>query len=100
MKEAESAAAFAREHKNPMALVKATELRAKLSGLLIDRLEVVPPDDLKAALLEARTRVINTIDLTLPHANEEVSASERLMAADPARRVSADGANAWRPFNE
>jgi hypothetical protein len=64
MKEAESAATFARLHRNPMALVKATELRAKLSGLLIDRLEVVPPVDLKGALFEARTRVITIVDIT------------------------------------
>jgi phage terminase small subunit len=41
MKEAEDAAAFAKIHKIPMANVKACELRAKLSGLLIDRVEVV-----------------------------------------------------------
>lgn len=59
MKEAEFAAAFAREHRNPMALLKATELRAKLSGLLIDRLEVVPPIDLKGGLEQARNRLLN-----------------------------------------
>jgi hypothetical protein len=59
MKEAEFTAAFAREHRNPMALLKATELRTKLSGLLIDRLEVVPPIDLKGALEQARNRLFN-----------------------------------------
>jgi hypothetical protein len=63
MEEADSAAAFARLHKNPMALVKATELRAKLSGLLIDRVEVACVD-IKGALLEARTRVFGPLDIT------------------------------------
>jgi len=58
MKETESAAAFARLHKNPMALVKATELRAKLSGLLVDRVEVVEVD-LRGALDRAEARVLN-----------------------------------------
>ena len=40
-----------------MAYCKATELRAKLSGLLIDRIEVVPVD-LKGALEQARHRVV------------------------------------------
>lgn len=44
MKEAEDAAAFAKLHKNPMANVKACELRAKLSGLLIERVEVLEVD--------------------------------------------------------
>lgn len=66
MNEAESAATFARLHKNPMALVKATELRAKLSGLMIDRVEVACVD-LKGALLEARTLVFGAIDVTRGH---------------------------------
>jgi phage terminase small subunit len=37
MREANDAATFARANKNSMALVKAVELRARLSGLLIDR---------------------------------------------------------------
>ena len=57
MKEADSAARFAREHKNPMALVKATELRAKLSGLLIDRVELVTVD-LSGAIARAEGRVL------------------------------------------
>ena len=40
MQEAKEARDFAIEHENPMAVVKATELRAKLSGLLIDKVEV------------------------------------------------------------
>jgi phage terminase small subunit len=55
MKEAESAATFARVNKNSMALVKASELRAKLSGLLIDRVEIAYVD-LTGALAAARSR--------------------------------------------
>jgi len=62
MKEADDAAAFARKNKNSMALVKACELRAKLSGLLIDRIEVVPVD-LRGVLEKAERRVINVTPL-------------------------------------
>jgi hypothetical protein len=58
MKEADDAAAFARANKNSMALVKACELRAKLSGLLIDRIETVTVD-LTSALARAEARVFN-----------------------------------------
>ena len=57
MQEAEDAASFAKLHKNPMANVKACELRAKLSGLLIDRVEVVEVD-LTGALARAHARVL------------------------------------------
>jgi phage terminase small subunit len=62
MAEADAAAQFARQHKNPMAVVKAAELRAKLSGLLIDRVEVFTAD-LRGALDEAKLRVVNAIAL-------------------------------------
>ena len=65
MGEANDAAAFARANKNSMALVKATELWAKLSGLLIDRVEIVPVD-LVAALERAERRVV---DVTPQHSN-------------------------------
>ena len=48
---------FAKEHRNANAYCKAVELRAKLSGLLIDRVEVFSAD-LKGALLAASKRVI------------------------------------------
>ena len=57
MKEADDAASFAREHKNPMAVVKAVELRSRLSGLLVDRVEIVNAD-LRGALEAAEQRVI------------------------------------------
>ena len=51
---------FAKKHGNSMALVKAIELRSKLSGLLIDRAEVkVAVVDVRAALEEAKARVRN-----------------------------------------
>jgi phage terminase small subunit len=63
MQEADSAAAFTREHKGPMALVKAVELRAKLSGLLVDKVEVVSVD-LTKALADAEKRVFAAVDVT------------------------------------
>ena len=58
MQEALDDHAFAIQKGNAMAAVKATELRAKLSGLLIDRVEVVEVD-LTGALARAEMRVIN-----------------------------------------
>jgi hypothetical protein len=55
MQEAKEARDFAIEHENPMAVVKATELRAKLSGLLIDRVEIATVD-LTGALQRAEQR--------------------------------------------
>ncbi len=58
MREADDVCAFAKLHKNAMAYCKAVELRAKLSGLLIDKVEVVSVD-LLAAMEAAERRVIN-----------------------------------------
>lgn len=58
MQEAKEARDFALLNKNPMAVVKATELRAKLSGLLIDRVEISTVD-LTGALSRAEQRVLN-----------------------------------------
>jgi len=80
MEEAEDAAAFARQHKNPMAYVKATELHSKLSGLLIDRVEITTVD-LTGALTAARTRVFPSA--ALKRENEE-PAPPPLPAPDPA----------------
>ena len=63
MAEAEAVCAFAKLHKNAMAYCKGTELRAKLSGLLIDRIEVVPAD-LRGALDRAEARVLNVTNIT------------------------------------
>ena len=57
MAEAQAAIDFATLHKNPMARVKAVELRAKLSGLLVDRIEQVTVD-LTGALTAARERAL------------------------------------------
>lgn len=55
MDEALKAMEFAYKHEQCMAVVKATELRAKLSGLLVDKVEVVSVDLTKAlAMAEAR----------------------------------------------
>jgi phage terminase small subunit len=65
MREAEAVCAFAKLHKNAMAYCKGTELRAKLSGLLIDRVEVVEVD-LRGALARAEARVVNATQLSGP----------------------------------
>lgn len=57
MDEALDGMEFAKATKNATAYVKAVELRAKLSGLLIDKVEVFTAD-LRGALLEASKRVI------------------------------------------
>lgn len=44
MTEAQAVCDFAKQHKNAMAYCKGTELRAKLSGRLIERVEVVAVD--------------------------------------------------------
>lgn len=59
--------AYAKECKNAMAYFKAVEHRAKLSGLLIDRVQVATVD-IKAALEEARTRTLEVFpSLRLPN---------------------------------
>jgi len=79
MREAEDVCAFAKLHKNAMAYGKGTELRAKLSGLLIDRVEIVTVD-LVGALERAERRVVDVTPL-LPN-----GALER-----PVRRVRLTG---------
>ena len=60
MQEALDVIAFAKKHENAMAYCKAVELRAKLSGLLIDRVEVFSMD-LKGAIEKAEHRVLTVI---------------------------------------
>jgi hypothetical protein len=50
---------FAKQNKNAMAYFKAVEHRAKLSGLLIERVDVRAVVDVRAALEDARSRVQN-----------------------------------------
>lgn len=57
MQEAKDGMEFARKTENATAYVKAVELRAKLSGLLVDRVEVFSMD-LKGALNEAQNRLV------------------------------------------
>ena len=85
MAQAQEGIDLARVHKNPMAFIKGCELRAKLSGLLIDKVEVVTVD-LKGALVEARSRVFTVLDITpLPRA--------------PAS-ITANGEKQWEPLSE
>lgn len=59
MAELDSAIAFAKEHKQANAVVKAVELRARLAGLLRDKLDVTVEQrvDINDALASARARV-------------------------------------------
>ena len=77
MDEAKEGMIFAKETENAAAYVKAVELRAKLSGLLIDRVEVFTAD-LKGALLEASKRIINVT----PHSPALEQMIEATLQAD------------------
>ena len=55
--------AFAKLKGNAMAYFKAVEHRAKLSGLLIDRIQVEKVD-IRSAIIEAEARLV---ELDLPH---------------------------------
>lgn len=86
MAEADEAARFARLHKNSMANVKACELRARLSGLLIDRLELVPPVDLKSALEQAKRRVVDITRLSSAELTEAATPAESMYYNGPGVR--------------
>lgn len=62
MAQAQEGINFAKANGNAMAFIKDCELRAKLSGLLVDRVEVVTVD-LRGALEAAEARVINVTPL-------------------------------------
>lgn len=72
MAEALDAMEFAREMENAGAVVRAVELRARLSGLLIDRVEVVHLD-LRAALERAQTRFCNSRAIISSERSEQPS---------------------------
>jgi hypothetical protein len=64
--------AYARLHKNSMAMAKLIELKAKLMGLLVDKLDVrwQEKPSIEGALAEAlnrRTKIINPPQLSGPH---------------------------------
>jgi hypothetical protein len=60
MQEAMDVIEFAKGTKNAMAYYKAIEHRARLAGLLVERIHLqAEMVDLRSALQEARTRVIN-----------------------------------------
>lgn len=54
--ECDTMIAFAQSKNNAMAAAKLLELKCKLHGLLVEKLEVVPLIDLTAILTEARAR--------------------------------------------
>jgi hypothetical protein len=63
MAQAQEGINFAKANGNAMAFIKGCELRSKLSGLLVDKVEVVTVD-LTGALARAEARVLNA---TLPN---------------------------------
>ena len=63
MAEADAAAEFAILQKVPMALVRARDLKARLAGLLIEKVELVTVD-LSSALSRAEQRVLNITSAT------------------------------------
>ena len=97
MAEAYDAAAFAKANKNSMALVKACELRAKLSGLLVDRMEVVTLD-LSSALQDARTRVIDVHTIT--PGQKLALASATLTTVSTPTNSTENGEKKWEPFSQ
>ena len=66
MEEAKDSMRFAHETKNANAYCKAVELRAKLSGLLIERVEVVSID-LSGSIARAEQRVLTQLTPAEPH---------------------------------
>jgi hypothetical protein len=67
MKESLEVIQYAKQQGNAMAYFKAVEHRAKLSGLLIDRVQVATVD-IKSALEEARQRIVEVLPpLRLPN---------------------------------
>lgn len=62
MDECNAAIAFARQNRNAMAMMKGLELKAKLAGLLIERIHVEAVD-LTKALAEAKERAAQRVKL-------------------------------------
>ena len=93
MREAEDVCAFAKLHKNAMAYCKGTELRAKLSGLLIERVEIATVD-LTDALARAEARVANpplsTIQSTYSDAPQHIDWRPRIPGT-PVTKPASDG---------
>jgi hypothetical protein len=81
MQEAQEMIDFAKGTKNAMAYYKAVSLRAELSGLLIQQLHIKQEViDLRSALQEARTRVINPT----------LALSQRATVVDPFEKAPED----------
>jgi hypothetical protein len=85
---------FAKLNKNA-AYFKVVEHCAKLSGLLIDKIEVVTVD-LKGALEEARSRVVDVRTITPGQKLALASVTTVLVPAN----ITANGERKWQPFSE
>lgn len=90
-KEAGRALAMAEKTRNASGMVKATELRARLYGLLVDKQQIeVATVDIRGALESARARVTN-LTPALDAARQRVNL---LPACDPANVTDAEFADA------
>lgn len=89
MAEANAVCDFAILHKSPMAYCKGTELRAKLSGLLIDRVEIATVD-LTGALARAEARVLNGVNAEPLSARRSIDWLAKI-PGNEAKQIEADG---------
>lgn len=88
MVECDQACSFAYEKGNAMALVKALELKAKLAGLLIERIQVETVD-LTAALNAARERAEARVKLVnVPPTPALIEARESVPVLTPSMKES------------
>jgi hypothetical protein len=79
MAELNGAIDYAKSQKNAMAVTKTIELKMKLSGLLIDRLEVREAPDISGALIEAGRRARRLP----PGGSEAIADVEMVQPFDP-----------------
>jgi hypothetical protein len=86
MREAQDVIDFSKKHKYSMAYFKAVEHRAKLSGLLTDRIQLDLPD-LRGALQAAQYRVFGNIS---PVMVEHVETKDTPGGAEPSRSQPAE----------
>jgi phage terminase small subunit len=76
---------FARQHRNPMAAIKGLELIAKLTGQLVERVQIETPS-IAAALAEARSRRVSVdggkVQLTSIPAPAKAEPAPPVLSAD------------------
>lgn len=83
MKELDEAIAFAKSRDNAMAYAKCIELKAKLCGLMIDRLMVTETPSITGAIIDAKRRTLKLSADTEEIIDAETVQVFRPRAADP-----------------